>query len=243
MDYLTWAQPKTLAEWRDRIYLSLGGAQWNVELDEPSIDHAIWRTLTLFNKYRPVWRWRPLGLLVGEQNFDLSEEVELGVNVKDVKFMKDSESTFSPGHRHFFPFHGIYGVRSPRRIYSQLVAADRYDHFLGSGPMWKWDSPSRTLFINTKSYDGVRATALLLVPLKVEEIPFHLEVDFLDGAVGYTKKVLARILGKFGAIPAAQGNISTDAGELRSEGNAAVKELEEKLDRNLRHLPPRPIFG
>jgi len=242
MPFPTWAQPKTLAEWRSRIFLELGGTQWNVELDEKSIDHAIWRTLALFNKYRPNWRWRPLGLLTGEQSFDLSEEVEVGVQVKDVKFMKDSESLFSPGHRHFFPFHGIYGMRSPRRIYKHLAASDRYDFFLGSGPIVKWDKETRTLFINTKSYDGVKGTALLLVPLKVEEIPFHLESDFLDGAVGYTKGILARILGKFGDIPAAQGNIPTDASELRTEGKDAVTALERKLDRNLRHKPPSPVY-
>jgi len=246
----SWAQPKTLAEWRDRVYRDLGGASYNVELDEPSLDHAIWRTLILFAKYRPDWQWIPLGLINGKQIFDWSQPlevegkvvtIEVGTKVKKVRFMKDAESYYNPSNRHIDHWFQR-GIREPRRVYKHQVAADRYDFFLRTGPIWAWDEENRRLIVDSKSYNSVRGTAFVLQPPKVEKIPYHLETDFLDGAVAYSKQQLARILGKFGAIPAAQGDITTDAGTLRSEAKETLKDLEQKLDRNLRHLSPQPIW-
>lgn len=220
--------------------MSLGGTGWNAELDPKTTDHAMWQTLTLFSKFRPKWVWRPLGQTFGDATFDMSSE-EDGTRVVDVKFQKQNITYYRSSH---YPLYGEYrGFKEPRRIFQLLVAEDRYSSFLGSQPTWKWDDPSKTLFISTQmALTGALATALLLQPLKVEEIPFHLEYDFLEGAVGHTKLILARILRKFGGIPAAQGNITLDASELQTEGQEAINNLRDNLDRNMRHMPPRPIF-
>lgn len=247
----TIAKPKTVAEWRNLILESLGGEGWNVELSEQNLDHAIYRALTLFSKYTPIWDVRPLGpitidlstVVVGKiaKVFDFSDEPE-GKRVVDVKFQRNTIKYYSPFHR---PFTDEYrGLREPRRVYKNHVANDRHNHFLGSNPTWQWDETSRQLFISAPSpLIGVNAAALLLSPWDIEKIPYHQEYDFLEAAIGFSKQILARILGKFGDIPASQGGISFDASELRSEGFEQVKEIESKLDRSLvGKLPPRSIF-
>ena len=203
----TWAHPKTLAEWRDRIVMSLGGAAWNVELTPDNLDHAIWQTLILYNKFMPLWRWRPLGEVFNQVSFDFSDE-EVGTRVVDVKF-KHEDNRFthhaSPQYQHRY---GFLNMRNARMAHKSLVAKDRYRHFLGVQPEWKYDDESRTLFlVSFASFAPTLATALLLVPNRVENIPFHREYDFLGGAVGHSKIILARILGKYGDIPSAQGSI------------------------------------
>lgn len=245
MPQLTWAQPKTLAEWRERTINSLGGYHFNTELDDRTIDHAIWQTLTLFNKYRPKWEWLSLGAIQGDTQIDLSDLVDLGTRVKDVKFINyDHYSQFRMSHSpfHIYNHNQYFGVRNARRSFQRLVALERYDFLLGTHPTWRYIEETRTLMVSNKGYWDVYVMALVLKPLVVEDIPFHLENDFLQGVVGYTKLILARILGKFGPIPGAQGNIPTDATTLRTEGQNEIKELDRKLDRNLRHMPPKPIF-
>jgi hypothetical protein len=236
----TSARSKTLSEWREKIVMSLGGFAWNEELSEKDIDHAIACALSLFNKYHPEWRWKPLGHLTQDLRLDCSME-EQGTRVVDVKFQNH--------HNHFYrPFHHplpdqYWGIREPRRVFQRLQADDRYSSFLGIQPTWHWDEKTRTLFItNCANVGGVLATALFLTPMTIENIPFSLEIDFLECAVGYAKRPLGRKLRKFGAIPTAGGDVSLDGNELQNEGEKAIEEIEKKLDKNLRHMPPKPIF-
>ena len=237
----TWAHPKTLAEWRRRIIASMGGIEWNVELPEDRLDHAIWQTLILFNKYKPKWKWRPLGQVSGDAQFDLSDE-PVGVRVVDVKFKRTDTRYTKPFH--LATHYGFHNLRQPRKLYKMQVADDRYNSMLGLQPLFKFDDETMTLFISSESpLSYQQATALLLLPLKVEEIPFHQEHDFLNGAVGYAKLLAARILRKYGDIPAAQGAIKLDYTELKEEGKEAVADLKATLERNQKHMPPRPIFS
>ncbi len=237
----TWAHPKTLAEWRNRIVQSLGGVEWNVELTVDRIDHAIWQTLILFNKSKPVWRWRPLGQVSGDAQFDLSDE-EVGVRVVDVKNKRTDIRYTKPFY--LATQYGFHNLRQPRKLYQMQVADDRYNSMLGLQLVWKWDEPTRTLFINSESPLSYQlVTALLLVPLKVEAIRFDQEYDFLEGAVGHAKKIAARILRKYGDIPASQGSVKLDAQQLQAEGEKAVENLVSKLERNAIRIPPRPIFS
>ena len=235
------AASKTHAEWRDRIIMTLGGPAWNVELDEKLLDHAIWQTLCLFNKYRPNWKWQPLGSLFNNAQIDFSNE-ELGTRVVDVKFQVYDALFYQKQHSPFYNMH--YNLRDPRKIFNLLQSDDRHRSFLGTQPTWSWDEEKRILHIviSGGALNGMLATALFLVPMRIEQIPFALEVDFLQGAVGYSKLLLARIMRKYGAVPTAQGSINLDGDDLKGEGTEAIKDLEEKLNRHFRHLPPRPIF-
>lgn len=233
----SWAQPKTKAEWRDRIIKSLGGSQWNVELDTPTLDHAIWQTLILFNKYYPVTYWHPLGTVTDQQTIDMSDVVEKGTKVLTVKFQRDGTTYY---RTHHIPYVDDYrGIRKPRRLFQILAAQERYDFMLGVQPSWRWDEDNQVLYIGGSSFVGIKAKALLCRSRKVEEIPYNLEYDFLNGTVGHAKMLLARILRKYGSIPAAQGGITLDAGDLQREGKEAVEALEKRLDRNFRRLPMR----
>ena len=247
----TIARPKTVAEWRLFILEALGGEGWNVELTERNLDFSLYRALTIFSKYTPVWDIKPLGPItidlslvqVGKiaKVFDFSEEPE-GIRVVDVKFQRNTIRYYSPFHRPFTDENR--GIREPRKVYMNHVANDRHNFFLGSNPTWDWDQKTRELFISAPSpLIGVNATALLLKPWDISDIPYHQEYDFLQAATGFAKQILARILGKYGEIPAAQGGISFDSGELRSEGKDQVDVIEAKLDRSLiGKLPPRWIF-
>lgn len=220
--------------------MELGGPEWNVELVERQLDHALWKTLSLFNKYIPTFQWSPLGFINGTQSFDYSDQ-EVGVKVVDVKFKSDDSRYSRPFY--LLGRYGFYNLREPRRLFKALVADDRYNSFLGLHPTWKWDPEERKLWILVDSpITGVRGTALLLIPKKVDEIPYFHEYDFHEAAVGHTKRLLARVLRKYGAIPGAQGNITLDANELAQEGEAAVKEVTARLDKNPKRTPPRPIF-
>jgi len=244
---------KTHAEWRRKVLLSLGGMALNTELGEQELDHAIWETLTLFNKYRPKMVWIPLGPLVNRNQINMQEAHDLprGVNITDVKFMDEVEYAYrSMG----YPFHldrgywGFCGMQGPRQFYKELVARDRYRSFMGTQPSWQWDPNTRILHIEVPgvnrgtAFRNVKATALALYPLTVVDIPMHLENDFLRGVVGHAKMILGRQLSKYGPIPSAQGDIELDGDSLKSEGKEAVEELERRLDRNPKRAIPRPIF-
>ncbi len=239
----TWAHPKTLAEWRKKIVASLGGEGWNAELTEQILDHALWETLALYNKFRPRWKWRPLGEIVGDVTFDLNDE-EVGVHVVDVKFKREElhavHQTYS---RYPYPY-GFMNMRSARTTHQILVAEDRYRSFLGIQPEWKWDEERRVLALKSiGAMASVLASALLLLPNLIESIRFDQEYDFLQGAVGHTKLVLARILGEYGSIPTAQGGVTLDADKLASDGKEAVERLRALLDKNVKRMPPKPIFS
>jgi len=237
----TLAHPKTLHEWYSMILEALGGAEWNVELTEEKLNYAIWQTLALYNKYKPHRRWRPLGEVFGDAQFDLSDEAE-GTRVVDVRFkradIRYSRPLYLSGN------YGFYHMSEPRKIYKMMVADDRYNSFLGMQPVWQWHEETRTLFLHADSpLSSMSVSALLLVPWCVTAIPYDQEYDFLEGAVGHAKMILGRMFRKFGAIPAAQGSVTLDATSLVSEGQAAVANLIAKLERNLKHLPPRPIYS
>lgn len=237
----TWAHPKTLAEWRRNVLQSLGGPEWNVELPEDRIDHALYQTLILYNKYKPVWKWRPLGQVYGDARFDFSHE-DVGVRVVDVRF-KPADTRYTKPF-YLSTYYGFRNLRQPRKIYALQVADDRYNSMLGIQPQWKYNDEARTLFIHIQTpLNHYQVSALLLFPLKLDEIPFHQEHDFLLGAVGHAKKLAARIMRKYGAIPAAQGSVTLDASTMDKEGDDAIAELKKTLERNALHLPPRPIFS
>jgi hypothetical protein len=127
--------------------------------------------------------------------------------------------------------------------HKSAVARDRYRSLLGVQPDWRWDVEGRKLYITSMNAGiPVLATALVLVPHRLEAIGYAQEYDFLGGAVGHAKRVLGRILSKFGAIPTAHGAITLDGGDLKTEGQNEVKEYEKKLDNNIMRVPPRPIF-
>ena len=172
----TWAQPRTLSEWRRRIVLSMGGPAWNAEVTEEVIEQAIWETLSLFNKYRPVWRWRPLGLLSGSITVDFSD-TDIGVNVKDVKFMRQTDSYGQYGAGRFNS-RIFSGMQQPRRQYKQAVAYDNYDALGGTHPDYKYDAESKLLSIIINSGHAFYASALLLLPNKIENIHYSIEIDF-----------------------------------------------------------------
>jgi hypothetical protein len=239
----TFAHPKTLAEWRLKIIASLGGVGWNVELTEPTLDHALWQTMALYNKYRPKVEWRPLGEITGDRVFDFSDE-DTGVNVKDVKFKRqelgDRTRLGLSYSGHLLPF----GLRGARMAHKSAVAQDRHRSLLGVQPDWRWDAEGRKLYVT--AFDAlmpVLATALVLVPHRLEAIGYALEYDFLEGAVGHAKLIVGRQLVKYGPIPSAQGGISLDGATLKTEGRDAVKEYAKMLDNNIMRVPPRPIFS
>jgi hypothetical protein len=235
----TTASEKTLAEWRSNIRMSLGGEGFSVELIDSDVDHAIKRCLMLFNKYRPNWLWYDLGRITG--TYQVTLDVPDGTRVVDVS-TQDSENNFDhPLYRSSF-LERYMGHRGPRRYFKQAVAADRYAHFLGAKPVFRWNETTKLLMIETNTTANILAKALILTPMTVEHIPFHLEADFLDGCLGYAKLAAARKLRKFGPIPAAAGSITVDYSELQNEGEAAIRELKENLDKNLRHMPAKPIY-
>lgn len=239
----TLAHPKTRAEWRNLILEHLGGVDWNVELTERHLDQAIWETLALYNKYMPHWKWRPLGEVSGDAVFDFNDE-PVGVQVKDVQFHRQELHHTHQSYPQYSYHYGFLNMRSARMAHKSLVAEDRYRSFLGMQPDYKWDAENRRLHLKSiASLWPVLASALLLVPNTVDKIPFHWEYDFLTAATGHAKQILARLLGKFGAIPGAQGNITLDAETQRSEGKEMVAEIKRNLDRNIKRMPPKPIFS
>jgi hypothetical protein len=234
------AAPLTLAEWRNKIFLTLGGSGWNVELDEQSLDHAIWETLALFNKYRPDWKWLPLGTAARPNMvFELEGKVADGTNIVKVNFQLNSIKFFRP---YYYPFlNEYYGLREPRRVAQLFMAHDRYQNFLGTHPSWRWDAPHKLLYVTVEApITGVNVMALVTIPMSIDQIPYHVAYDFLEGCVGHAKIILARILRKFGPVPSAQGNIDLDANELNSEGTSAIEKLEAKLAKSLKG---KPVIG
>jgi len=238
----TLAKPTTLAEWRLRIVQSLGGYEWNVELTEKNLDHAMWLALMLFAKYRPFWRRIALGNIDGEMSFDLSY-LDEGTQVREVQWQHGP-----PYHTHspfFAPqFATYYGVQDPRFVHQARQAYDRYSSMSGAQPTYKWVEDERKLYISAySSFSVLKATALVLLPMTIDNVPYHLNYDFHKCALAETKKILGRKLKKYGSIPSAQGDITLDGDDLKSEGDQELKEIEARLAKNARIRPPAVLHS
>lgn len=241
MTFSSLEQPKTLAEWRNKIAQSLGGYNWNTELTEENVDFAIYEAIILYSKYRPYMEWFPLSTISHDTQIPFGDKIGKGKIVSKVAFKKDIDRLSSLSSYHTFMTHNTMGHREPRRVWQAMAAYDRYNSFLGSQPHWKFDAETMTLYIYVRS-GSIKAQALVLGPINIDNISWSDERDFLDTCVAYAKRKLAIIYGKFGPVPTAQGDLDFDVSTLRSEAEATLRDIELKLDKNPRRVPPMPIF-
>jgi hypothetical protein len=134
-----------------------------------------------------------------------------------------------------------YGVRGPAIFYEYLVADKRYEFFTGEAPDWKWVEDDRTLYV-TNPRRRIDLNVLFVRNRTPDEIPWHLEFDYEEVALANAKILLARILGSYGSIPGATGEIPTDAANLREEGMATIERVRLRLERSAAsYITPRYI--
>jgi len=231
---------ENLATWRRRILDGLADEGVDVELGERQLDYALRRALALWTKHQPQRQWVNLGEVGPVRTYIVSFDDPQLAGVVDVVF-DDIDPQTRP---YVMPntYELRWGIRGPR-IYFQLhVAERRQERFTGEAPAWYWEPEEQKLYIYAPTRP-VKAMALLLGKMTLENLRVDHEDDFEKAAIAHAKFLLARILGKFGSIPGAQGEITTDAAELRSEAKEELREVRERLERSMRSVPPPRFVG
>lgn len=151
----------------------------------------------------------------------------------------------------------VFGREFPR--YPQMQTADYaltlgyiqdVQRLTGTDPDWEYDRATRRLRITLGGQEitSVHAQQYLVYvryweTLGLQDIPETLQEDFVTLCLGYAKRVLSQIRGKFGGVvPSPGGNARLNSDVLREEGAADVKTAEDAL-RAYGHSQVFPTYG
>jgi len=228
------------ADMRRRILDDLADEGVDVELSDRQIDMAIRRALQLYTKHNPLSQWFNLGI-IGPTKTAVISFPNVGLaGIVDVVF-DDIDPQTRP---YVMPstYEMRWGIRGPRLFFELHVAERRMERFAGESPDWYWEPTQQLLYIYTPTR-AVKVMGLILKQVTLEDIKPQQEEDFEKLCVGHAKFLLARILGKYGSIPGAQGEITTDADTLRAESKEEIAEIRERLERSLKSVPPPRLIG
>lgn len=243
----------TREEWRRKILEDLGGDGVDPDLNEAQLDGALDRALDTWNKHRPHTTWFPFDIPAAETtviNFFAEKEQNdpdghpfgYVANVLEVQFADRNRRILGARAGFMEGYYLRWGYQGPRLFFELHVAERTYERLTGSRPDWRWDPATRKLFISSPSRD-LRAMVLCSRRRRLEELRYDNAADFRALATAAAKTVLARVLGSRGPIPGPAGNIETDAKDLREEGKAEWKEIEQRLQTALVSHPPAGYVG
>lgn len=227
---------------RRYILDSLGDEGVDVELSERQLDTCIRKALQLWTKYNPIRRWVNLGEIGPALTTTYTPtEDEVGIaGVVDVRFMDIDPQTrpyITPS-----TYELRWGMRGPRLFFELHVAERRMERFTGEAPDWYWEENEGVLYLYNP-IRPVKVMALFLKKVTLDDIKEYQRDEFEIACVAEAKYLLARILGKFGSIPGADGEIQTDADRLRDEAREDREAVRRRLERSLRSVPPPRWVG
>lgn len=230
----------TRADMRRRILDDLADEGVDVELSDRQTDNCIRRALELYTKHNPVRQWFNLGIVGPTKTAIISFPNTGMAGIVDVVF-DDIDPQTRP---YVMPstYEMRWGIRGPRLFFELHVAERRMERFAGESPDWYWEPTLKVLYVYTPTR-AVKVMGLILKDMTLEDIKSYQEDDFEKLCVGHAKFLLARILGKYGSIPGAQGDITTDAEHLRAESKEEINEIRERMERSLKAVPPPRYIG
>ncbi len=224
---------------RRRILDSLADEGVDVELGNRQLDLCIRRSLQLWNKHQPIRKWLNVGQ-VGPTVTEIYTPTTPGIaGVVDVEF-----ADIDPFSRPYImpsTYEMRWGIRGPRLFFELHVGERRMERFTGEAPQWYWEPDEGKLYLYVP-VRTVKVMALVLLKRELADIREDYMEDFEKACVAHAKFLLARILGKF-PIPSAQGELTTDAAELRAEAKEELAEVRARLEKSLRSVPPPRMVG
>lgn len=229
---------------RSYVRTILGGPDVGIELVNNDIDTATDRTLEKFNQFLTLPDPRISKNQAGSVRIPLLEG-DRGVLLVETLFPEDTRtyaqmSIFELMYRMVFPRFPISDWYLLKSFY------ESYQRVRGTDPDWFFDEVDRVLWVDCASgpYDVfyLIATDLTLDNIDTHKVGYI--SDFKEYVTALCKLILGRRRGKFGdSIPVPGGTLSTDASELRAEGQATIIEIEEKLENKAKYTTSPIIWG
>lgn len=228
---------------RTYVRTALGAPDVPIELKDLHIDQAIGETLRLFNQY--LMRTEAVFLRDQEGSVQITFPEDEGVlGVFDVQILREdldayymNMNIFEIMHRMVFPNLPVGDWYLLRHFYRM------YEKVRGTDPTWNYLPETRTLWVDCRAgpyhiffYKMLRFT----LPTLQQTYGGYFQ-RFLDGVLASSKKILARIRGKYKGIPAPHGTLTLDDQDLRGEG----KEEWERVEKFLKavSVPLAPMFA
>ena len=237
---------------RTWIRQSLGSPVVCVETTDEQIDQTIEDAFLWFGAYRGWYRETAISILSGQPDYDLSAVDPEVSDVMKVWFTQDPRLDMTRIWGGFLDVDGVpwddFGQEQDRGgLYSGIVqllqTREIASRVLSANRDWEFNIETKVLHVSPADMMSGKAIVLYATPFKKEYLPLvPAEYAFLirEYALARTKYILGRIRGKYsGGLPAAQGNVSLDGGDLIQEAQSDFERLEQKL---LDLMPPPGII-
>jgi hypothetical protein len=209
-------------------------------LEDTQIDSAIGEALRLFNRYLYEYESRTLASQDGAVSIQLEDDVT-GVMYLKCLFPATLSvylqmNIFELMYRMVFPKLPIGEWYQLRSFY------EMYQRIRGTEPDWHYDQFNHILLVDCNSgpYDIAFIVAKKLTMDSINIGWDWYEYEFYRAVLAQSKKILARIRGKFSnSLPAPAGNLTIDSSELQAQAEQEWKDVEERLKGA---TPPVPIL-
>lgn len=242
----------TVANIRQEVSTLLGGQSINIELGEADINKCILDAIQLYNRNVPRRNEAALSVSASQSKYLITQPNLIGV--VQVKFVGSgiqfgASTEFGPPFSNVSPTGlGIAGATFGE-VNLAVGYAKEAAQIASAEPEWQgyWEGSNYYLYIYVPTVQPINCsytfdwgvTSDNDATTGMQNIPDS-DVDWvLDYAAARAKRILARILGKFGGIPNVSGGEDpTDADALREEAKEDETRLKEEIERRRRPLPP-----
>jgi hypothetical protein len=201
-----------------------------VELNDEHIQDAIDDALEDFDNFITLMDSFALDVLPGVTRYGPFDTDVAGEGVVHVQF----SDRFRNPHVHE-PFFGISYLNELRGDFKTFAIANSFREMLerqsSEEPEWMWDPMTRFLMIHSPNTQ-YRGRVMYKRTYTTQTIPQEWKQKFRRLALAYSKIVLARVRGKFDAIPAPGGAASTlDHNQLLDEAHTYIDKLHDDLNK------------
>ncbi len=236
------------------IKRKLGDGWVNVELTVEQIEDALEDALLWWSSRMGWYSEGTLTVAPGKVEYDLSSVDPEVLEVVNVWFPDHSMIDFAGAYAGFFdldgfpygdyPFRSLSGGGSYFSLVQWMQTHDMGSKILSADDDFIYRKQTKKLLLTPSPRKGGTLIYQYSTPFKqgyMSMVPLEHQYLIRRYALAEAMETLGRVRGKYSSLPAADGDVSLDAGDLLSAAENEKQRLEEEIDKYIE--PTMPIIG